>query len=139
MENVKAPTSSSYRDYLISRLKNYEHAAGYIAVMLELDEEGYDPVMFSSALEEVVEAREQLNDFSPLAQKYYPALEKVVEARKQLGDYSLSAQQHHGKLDQILAQTGGEQILTLIEFLNALGYRIAVVPKDDETTGASDY
>lgn len=114
MEDLKAPTSSSYRDYLISSLKNYEHAAGYIAVMLELDEEGYDPVMFSSALEE------------------------VVEARKQLGTFSSPAQQHYEKLDKILAKTGGEEILTLIKFLDALGYRIAVVPKDEETSDTTD-
>ncbi len=114
MKNVKAPTSSSYTDYLISSLKDYEHAAAYIAVMLELDEEGYDPMVFNSALEEVVEARKQLNDFSP------------------------SAQQHYEKLDKILAQTGGEEILALIEFLDALGYRIAVVAKDEETSSSSD-
>lgn len=114
MKNVKAPTSSSYHDYLISSLKDYEHAAAYIAVMLELDEEGYDPMVFSSALEEVVEAREQLNDFSPLAQL------------------------HHQKLAQILTQTGGKEVLALIEFLDALGYRIAVVAKDEETSSSSD-
>lgn len=114
MENVKAPTSSSYRDYLIRSLKNPERAAGYIGVMLELDEEGYDPAMFSSALEE------------------------VVEARKQLGTFSLAAQQHYEKLDKILAKTGGEEILTLIEFLDELGYRIAVVAKDEETSVTED-
>jgi DNA-binding phage protein len=115
MKDVKAPASTSYRESLISSLKDLEHAADYIGVMLELDEDGYNPNILRSALE------------------------KVVEARKQLGDYSLSAQQHHGKLDQILAQTGGEEILTLIEFLDALGYRIAVIPKDEETNDASDY
>lgn len=114
MEDVKAPTSSSYRDYLIRSLKNPERAAGYIGVMLELDEEGYDPAMFSSALEE------------------------VVEARKQLGTFSLAAQQHYEKLDKILAKTGGEEILTLIEFLDELGYRIAVVAKDEETSVTED-
>ncbi|RUT03540.1 hypothetical protein DSM106972_051790 [Dulcicalothrix desertica PCC 7102] len=114
MENVKAATSSSYRDYLIRSLKNSERAAGYIGVMLELDEEGYDPMMFSSALEE------------------------VVEARKQLGTFSLAAQQHYEKLDKILAKTGGEEILALIEFLDELGYRIAVAAKDEETTDSRD-
>ncbi len=65
MKEAKAPASSSYQDYLIKSLKNPERAAGYISVMLELDQEGYNPVMFSSALEEVVEARKQLNNFSP--------------------------------------------------------------------------
>ena len=32
MKEAKAPKSSSYRDYLISRLKNPERTAGYISV-----------------------------------------------------------------------------------------------------------
>ncbi|RUT03541.1 hypothetical protein DSM106972_051800 [Dulcicalothrix desertica PCC 7102] len=105
MEDLKAPASNSYRESLIYSLKDLEDAGDYIGVMLELDEDGYNPNILRSALE------------------------KVVEARKQLGDYSLLAQQHHKKLDKILAQTGGEEILTLIEFLDALGYRIAIVAK----------
>ncbi|BAZ13586.1 hypothetical protein NIES4071_54250 [Calothrix sp. NIES-4071] len=106
MKDVKAPSSTSYRESLISSLKDLKHAADYIGVMLELDEDGYNPNILRSALE------------------------KVVEARKQLGNYSLLAQQHYEKLNKILAETGGKEVLTLIEFLNALGYRISVVAKD---------
>ena len=106
MKELKAPTSRSYREYLIDSLQNSERAAGYIAVMLELDEEGYDPKMLSSALEE------------------------VVEARKRTGNFSSTAQQHYEQLDKILAQTGGAEILKLVEFLDALGYRINLVDKD---------
>jgi DNA-binding phage protein len=105
MKDLKAPTSSSYRDYLISRLKDHEHAGAYMGVMLELDEDGYDPKIFRSALEE------------------------VIEARKQTGDFSEAAQQNYEKLDKLLSETGGAEILTLIEFLDALGYRISVVHK----------
>ncbi|MGB3651140.1 MAG: transcriptional regulator, partial [Rivularia sp. (in: cyanobacteria)] len=77
MEEGKAPTSSSYRESLIDSLQNPEHAAGYIAVMLELDEEGYDPKMLSSALEEVVEARKRSDDFSSSAQQHYEQLDKI--------------------------------------------------------------
>lgn len=114
MKDIKAPASTSYRESLISSLKDLEHAGDYMGVMLELDEEGYNPNILRSALE------------------------KVVEARKQLGDYSLSAQQHCEKLNKILAETGGKEILTLIEFLNALGYRISVVAKDDKTSDTSN-
>ncbi len=106
MKDVKAPATRSYREYLISSLKDPQRLAGYIGVMLELDEDGYDPQIFRSALEE------------------------VVEARKQLGDFSETAQQHYETLDKILLETGGSEILALIEFLDALGYRISVVPKD---------
>ncbi|MDJ0733587.1 MAG: transcriptional regulator [Nostocaceae cyanobacterium] len=106
MKDVKTAASRSYREYLISSLKDPQRAAGYIGVMLELDEDGYDPKIIRSALEE------------------------VVEARKQLGTFSETAQQHYEKLDKILAETGGNEILALIEFLDVLGYRISIVPKD---------
>ncbi|MEA5598483.1 transcriptional regulator [Rivularia sp. UHCC 0363] len=106
MKEIKTPTSTSYREYLINSLQNPERAAGYIAVMLELDEEGYDAKIFRSALEE------------------------VVEARKRSDNYSETAQQHYEQLDKILAETGGAEILKLVEFLDALGYRITLVDKD---------
>ncbi|MUG92715.1 transcriptional regulator [Scytonema sp. UIC 10036] len=109
MKEVKAATSSSYREYLISSLKDTEHAAAYIAVMLELDEEGYDPKLLRAALNNVMEARLQANNLSE------------------------TAKQHYEKLDKILAETGGAQIYTLIEFLDALGYQIALASKDDNS------
>lgn len=114
MKELKAPTSRSYKEYLISSLKDYREAGAYIETFLGLDEDGYD------------------------VKTLRPALEEVVEARKELGTFSLTVQQHHEKLDKILAKTGGEEILTLIEFLDTLGYRIAVVPKDKETNHTSD-
>lgn len=60
MTDVKAPTSNSYRESLINSLKDSQHEKAYIAVMLELDEDGYDAKIFRSALEEVVEARKRL-------------------------------------------------------------------------------
>lgn len=106
MKDVKIATSKSYRESLINSLKDSEHAAAYIAVMLELDEEGYDPKMLSSALKEVVEARKLTDNFSE------------------------AAQQRYEQFDKILAETGGAEILKLIEFLDALGYRINLVDKD---------
>ena len=106
MSEVEIQRSRSYQEYLIESLKSPERAAGYISVMLELDEEGYDPKILRSALEE------------------------VVEARKQLGGFSEVGKQHFEKLDKMLAETGGVEILALIEFLDVLGYRIGIVGKD---------
>ncbi|MEA5572710.1 transcriptional regulator [Calothrix sp. UHCC 0171] len=106
MNEVEIQRSRRYQEYLIESLKNPERAAGYIAVMLELDEEGYDSDILRSALAE------------------------VVEARKQLGDFSEVGQQCFQKLDNMLAETGGKEILALIEFLDALGYRIGIVGKE---------
>ncbi len=106
MKEVKAPTSKSYKEYLISSLKDSQEAAAYIETFLELGEDGYEPKMLSSALEEVVEARKRSDNFSETAQQYYE------------------------QLDKILAETGGAEILKLIEFLDALGYRISLVDRD---------
>ncbi|BAZ13587.1 hypothetical protein NIES4071_54260 [Calothrix sp. NIES-4071] len=114
MKELKVPTSKSYKEYLISSLKDDIEAAAYIETFLELGEDGYDANVLRSALEE------------------------VVDARKELGTFSLSVQQHHEKLDKILAKTGGDEILTLIEFLDALGYKISIVAKDEKTSDTSD-
>lgn len=106
MKEVKTQRSRSYREYLISSLKDPEHAAAYIAVMMELDEEGFESELLRSALQEVVEARVQMNDFSEEAKLSYE------------------------RLDQMLLETKAAEIYSLIEFLDALGLRIAIVPKD---------
>ncbi|MUG95388.1 transcriptional regulator [Scytonema sp. UIC 10036] len=109
MKNVQAPASRSYLEYLISSLKDPQEAAGYIQTFLELEEDGAGLEMLGSALKDVIDARLQANNLSE------------------------TARQHYEKLDKILAETGGAEIYTLIEFLNALGYRIALAPKDDNS------
>lgn len=106
MKEVKTQRSRSYREYLISSLKDPERAAGYIEVMLELDEEGFEPELLRSALKEVVEAREQMNNLSE------------------------DTKQHYEKLAKMLLKTKGAEIYSLIEFLDALGFRIAITRKD---------
>jgi DNA-binding phage protein len=106
MKEVKTQRSRSYREYLISSLKDTEHAAAYIEVMLELDEEGFEPELLRSALKEVMEAREQINNLSE------------------------EAKQRYEKFDNMLLETKGAEIYSLIEFLDALGFRIAIAPKD---------
>jgi rubrerythrin len=63
--------------------------------MLKLDEERYDANLLRLTLEE------------------------VVEARKQLGDFSEVGQQHFEKLDQMLVETGGKENRIISEFLRA--------------------
>ncbi len=106
MKEVKTSRSSSYHDYLISSLKDPEHAAAYIGVMLELDEVGPEPELIRSALKDVVDARVQMNNLSEVAK------------------------QHYEKLDKMLSETGGAEIYALIEFLDALGFRMAIALKD---------
>jgi DNA-binding phage protein len=103
---VKVPPSSSYHDYLISSLKNIEEATAYLAAFLELDEEGREPEILRDALKDVIDARILANDLSEIAKQRYEAL------------------------DKLLSENGGNEIYTLIEFLDALGYRIALVPKE---------
>jgi DNA-binding phage protein len=102
MKEVKTQRSRSYREYLISSLKDPERAAGYIGVMLELDEEGFEPELLRSALKEVVEAHEQMNNLSD------------------------KAKQRYERLDKMLLETKAAEIYSLIEFLDALGLRIAI-------------
>jgi DNA-binding phage protein len=106
MKDVKTPTSSSYNEYLISSLKDPQEAAAYLETFLELEEEGREPELLRSALKDVVDAF-LLSD-----------------------NLSQEAKQHYEQLDQMLSETGGTEIYTLISFLDALGYRIALVPKD---------
>ena len=102
MKEVKAQRSRSYREYLISSLKDPERAAGYIEVMLELDEEGFEPELLRSALNDVVEARLQMNELSE------------------------EAKQRYERLDKMLLETKAAELYSLIEFLDALGFRLAI-------------
>ena len=108
MTEVKTATakSRSYHDYLISSLQNEEHATAYLAVFLELDEEGREPELLRAGLKDIIEARILANNLSEIAKERYE------------------------KLDQLLSENAGNEIYTLIEFLDALGYRIALVPKE---------
>ncbi|MEB3178335.1 MAG: transcriptional regulator [Nostocaceae cyanobacterium] len=107
MKNVQAPTSSSYQEYLISSLQSLKRAAGYISVALELEEEGREPELLRAMLKD------------------------VIDARVQAGNLSEAAKLHYEKLDKMIAATGGDEIYTLIELLDALGYVIAIAPKED--------
>jgi DNA-binding phage protein len=104
MKDVKAPTSRSYREYLIASLKDPERAAGYIETFLEL-EEGDEPEYISSVLKDVIEAHAQIN----------PVMEEVKS--------------RYEKLDKMLSETKGAEIYALVELLDAMGFRLAIAPK----------
>jgi DNA-binding phage protein len=53
-----------------------------------------------------------------------------VEARVRLNNLSEEAKRRYEKLDKILLETGGSEIYSLVKLLDALGFRIAIAPKD---------
>ncbi len=104
MKDVKTPTSRNYREHLISSLKDTQEAAAYIETFLEL-EEGFEPELLRSALKNILDARLRINNLSE------------------------ETKQHYKKLDKILLETRGNEIYSLIELLNAFGFRIAIALK----------
>lgn len=58
------------------------------------------------------------------------ALKDVVEARLQLNNLSAEVKQRYEKLDRMLLDTGGAEIYSLVELLDARGFRIAIASKD---------
>ncbi len=105
MKDVKMPTSRSYHDYLISSLKDPERAAGNIEVALELEEKDPQPDILRLTLKDVIAARLQMNNLSEEAKLCYE------------------------KLDKILLETRGTEIYSLVELLDALGFRLAIALK----------
>lgn len=104
MKNVKMPTSDSWLDALIESLKNPERAAGYMEVALE--EKDPEHEFLRAVIQDVVEARVRMNNLSE------------------------EAKLRHEKLDKMLLETGGAEIYSFVELLNALGFRVAIAPKD---------
>lgn len=102
-KNVKMPTSDSWQDALIESLRDPKEAAGYIETILA--EEDPEPELLRAALKDIVEARLQINNLSEEATLCYE------------------------KLDKILLATGGSEIYSMVELLDALGFRIAIAPK----------
>ncbi|KAM3097392.1 hypothetical protein ACKFKF_20040 [Phormidesmis sp. 146-12] len=100
MNNVKAPVSHSYQDYLISRLSDRTYAATYLETHLE--EATAEPDVLHLALLNVSEA---LSRSHPL----------------------LQAADHQQKLDDLLSQPGSQAIQSLADWLNQLGLKLTVV------------
>jgi DNA-binding phage protein len=107
MSNVKIPISTNYRDRLIESLQDPIEAAAYLEVTLEHDLEDPIPDLLRSVLSNVVIAQERVNDLSTTTKDL------------------------HVSLDRVLVESKGREIYGLIDLLDALGFRLAVVPKDE--------
>lgn len=100
------PTSDSYRDSLIESLKDAEHAAGFIGAILE--EKDPEPALLRNAIRKVIEARIRMNSLSE------------------------SAKQNYEKLDKMLTESGGSEIYSFVELLQALGFKLEITVADTD-------
>jgi DNA-binding phage protein len=106
------PTSDSYRESLIEYLKDAEHAGDFIgAILAEKDPE---PALLRNAIRKVIEAKIRMNALSE------------------------SAKQHHEKLDKMLTESGGSEIYSLVELLEALGFQLEITVEDTELSADSE-
>jgi len=112
MKNVKMPTSDSYREYLIESLKDPEEAGGFIGAILE--------------------------EKDPESALLRNAIRKVIEARIRMNALSESAKEHHEKLDKMLTESGGSEIYSLVELLEALGFKLEITVADIELPADSE-
>jgi hypothetical protein len=115
MSNVKIPTSTNYRDRLIESLQDPNEAAAYLEVTLERDLEDPIPDLLRSVLSNIVTAKEQIDELSTTTKDLHSSL---VREAFPLGN-------------RVLAQSKGVEIYGLIDLLDGLGFRLAVVPKDE--------
>jgi len=112
MKEMKMPTSDSYYESLIESLKDAEHAAGFIGAILE--EKDPEPALLRNAIRKVIEARVRMNALSE------------------------SAKEYHEKLDQMLTESAGSEIYTLVELLEALGFKLEITVADIELPPESE-
>jgi DNA-binding phage protein len=106
MKNANVPTSDSYREYLIESLKDPEEAAGYIGAILE--EKDPEPELLRSAIGKVIATKIGINALSELGKKSYE------------------------KLDKMLTESGGLEIYSFVELLEALGFKLEITVADIE-------
>jgi len=104
---VEAPTSDSYHDYLVSRLKDPSYAALYLETHFE-EREDPDPGLLKLALNNVSEALSQT---------------KLTSEQIEL---------HHRELDKILSQQGSDVIYGLSQWLEGLGLKLTVAVAERE-------
>ncbi|TVP62988.1 MAG: transcriptional regulator [Nodularia sp. (in: Bacteria)] len=104
------PTSDSYHEYLISRLKDPNYAAVYLETHLELaDGEQPEPELLKLALSHIAEA---------------------------LGEKNMTPEEvslHIKKIDALLSQSGSEEIYNLGNWLNTLGLKLTVTVSEKES------
>jgi DNA-binding phage protein len=93
------PTSRSYHLYLIESLKDPQEAAAYLDAVLE--DGNYEEL--------------------------YLALKNVLEAQATLSDTNLANEQDIAQ--QLLSQPTNLDLSTLLKVLDALGFKLSVMPK----------
>ncbi|WP_414563725.1 MULTISPECIES: DNA-binding protein [unclassified Anabaena] len=103
MKKVKMPTSDSYQNYLIESLQDPEEAAAYIEAILEAE--------------------------NPEAELLTSALKDVIDAQLKINNLSQPAKLRWERLHKILLKSGGNEIYSLVDLLDALGFRLEVVKK----------
>jgi hypothetical protein len=54
-----------------------------------------------------------------------------VTAKERVDELSATTKDLHSSLDRVLAESKGVEIYGLIDLLDGLGFRLAVVPKDE--------
>lgn len=104
MKQVIVKNTASYHDNLIDSLKNRRRAEVYLKVALEEYEFDKDPVAFLLALRNVAEAQGGL---SKLAEK---------------------TRLNRQNLYKTLSSKGNPTLDTLYTILNALGFRLSIMP-----------
>jgi DNA-binding phage protein len=108
MSNLKIQNSREYREYLLESLVDVDRAAKYIEVTLEREPEDPTPDLLRLVLSNVVTAQKNNNNLSGKIENL------------------------HEELDRVLAETKGAEIYGLVELLDALGFRLAVLPKEQD-------
>jgi DNA-binding phage protein len=108
MSNLKIQNSREYREYLLESLADEDRAASYIEVTLEREPEDPTPDLLRLVLSNVVAARKKNSNLQG-------KIENLSE-----------------ELDRVLAETKGVEIYGLVDLLNALGFRLAVLPKEQD-------
>ena len=100
------PKTVSYQEYLIKSLEEPIEAAAYIEAILEA--ENPEKELLLSSLDDVIEA--------------YGGLNKLSD----------KARQDYQQLKDLLLLSGGKEIYSLVEMLDALGWKLEVTVKSDE-------
>jgi len=66
------------------------------------------------------------------------AIRNVIEARIRMNALSDSAKEVHEKLDRMLTESGGSEIYSLVELLEALGFKLEITIADIELSADAE-
>ena len=100
------PKTVSYHEEFIKRIKEPKKAAAYIEAILEAE--------------------------NPESELLLSSLDDVIEAYGGTNKLSDKARQSYEDLKDLLLKSGGEEIYSLVNFLDALGFQLQVKVKSEE-------